>query len=68
MTHASIKVVDSWAMVAWLLDQSPAQRVTAFFQKADAGNLRLLMSWINTGEVYYIATRRLGRGRADQFR
>ncbi|MCU1262062.1 MAG: vapC [Bryobacterales bacterium] len=54
-------------MVAWLLDQSPAQRVAAFFQKADAGNLRLLMSWINIGEVYYIATRRLGRERADQF-
>jgi uncharacterized protein len=67
MTPESTKVVDSWAMVAWLLDQNAASKVEAFIQEADAGRLQLLMSWINVGEVYYIVARRLGREKAEQF-
>jgi predicted nucleic acid-binding protein len=63
----SKKVVDSWAMIAWLLDQEAAPRVEAIMQKADAGNLQLLMSWINVGEVYYIAAKRYGREKAERF-
>jgi len=48
------KVVDAWAIIAWLLDQGAAPVVESFMQEADAGNLHLLMSWINVGEVYYI--------------
>jgi predicted nucleic acid-binding protein len=63
----STKVVDSWATIAWLLDQEAAPRVDAIMQKADAGNLQLLMSWINVGEVYYIAAKRYGREKAERF-
>jgi len=63
----STKVVDSRAMIAWLLDQEAAPRVDAIMQKADAGDLQLLMSWINVGEVYYIAAKRYGREKAERF-
>jgi hypothetical protein len=36
-------------MIAWLLDQEAAPSVEAIMQEADAGNLQLLMSWINVG-------------------
>jgi len=54
-------------MIAWLLDQEAAPRVDAIMQKADAGDLQLLMSWINVGEVYYIAAKRYGREKAERF-
>jgi predicted nucleic acid-binding protein len=54
-------------MIAWLLDQGAAPRIEAIMQKADAGNLQLLMSWINVGEVYYIAAKRYGREKAERF-
>jgi len=63
----STKVVDSRAMIAWLLDQEAAPRVDAIMQKADAGDLQLLMSWINVGDVYYIAAKRYGREKAERF-
>jgi len=61
------KVVDAWAMLAWLLDQAAAPAVESFFQQADAGDLQLVMSWINVGEVYYIISRRHGPERAADF-
>ena len=61
------KVVDAWAIVAWLLDQAAAPAVESFMQEADAGNLHLLMSWINVGEVYYIISKRHGHERAVDF-
>jgi hypothetical protein len=33
------KVVDAWALLAWLLDQAAAPAVESLLQKADAGNL-----------------------------
>jgi predicted nucleic acid-binding protein len=67
MMSGSTKVVDSWAMIAWLLDQGAASKVEAIFQDADDGKLQLLMSWINVGEVYYIAAKRYGREKAERF-
>ena len=58
------KVVDAWALIAWLLDQDAAPSVESLIQKADAGSLRLLMSWMNVGEVFYIISKRHGRDRA----
>jgi predicted nucleic acid-binding protein len=60
------KVVDAWAIIAWLLDQHAAPIVESFLQKADAGDINLLMSWMNVGEVYYIISKRHGtQGAAD---
>lgn len=61
------KVVDAWALLAWLLDQAAAPAVESLLQKADAGDLQLLMSWMNVGEVYYIISRRHGHERAEDF-
>jgi predicted nucleic acid-binding protein len=61
------KVVDAWAMIAWLLDQTAAPTVESFIQSADDGDLQLLMSWINVGEVYYIISKRHGHERATDF-
>jgi predicted nucleic acid-binding protein len=54
-------------MIAWLLDQAAAPSVESLFQEADAGNLRLLMSWMNVGEVYYIISKRYGPEGATRF-
>ena len=61
------KVVDAWALLAWLLDQPASSAVESCLQEADAGKLNLLMSWMNVGEVYYIIAKRYGRERAKQF-
>jgi hypothetical protein len=43
------KVVDAWAIIAWVLDQAAAPAVESFLQEAE---LHLLMSWINVGDVF----------------
>ena len=50
----STKVVDSWAMVAWIQDEPAAPTVENFLQDADSGNIELLMSWLNVAETFYI--------------
>jgi uncharacterized protein len=66
MTPAS-KVLDSWAMLAWLRDEPPAPRVRDILQQADAGDVQLLMSWINAGEVYYMLSRKHDIKIAEEF-
>jgi predicted nucleic acid-binding protein len=61
------KVVDAWAIIVWLLDQPAAPAIESLIQKADAGNLHLIMSWVNVGEVFYIISRRHGPERAADF-
>jgi predicted nucleic acid-binding protein len=67
MMPESSKVVDSWAMVAWIRDEAGAESVERFFQQADAGKLQLLMSWINVGETFYILVRKRSLQIAEQF-
>lgn len=62
------KVVDAWALLAWLRDERPAaDSVRATLQEADEGNLRLSMSWINVGEVYYMLARKHDSKTAEIF-
>lgn len=61
------KVVDSWAMLAWIRDEPPAPRVRDILQQADAGEVQLLMSWINAGEVYYMLSRKHDAKVAEEF-
>jgi len=54
----AVKVLDSWAVLAWLKDQPPAADVVeAIWQEAREGNIRLLINIINLGEVFYIAAK-----------
>lgn len=48
------RVLDSWPVLEWILGKQPATNLVAgLFSEAEAGKLRLAMSAINTGEVYY---------------
>jgi predicted nucleic acid-binding protein len=60
-------VVDSWALLAYLLDEVPASTaVSRYLTRAHAGNMRLVLSWINYGEVFYRVVRRLGEARGEE--
>ena len=63
-----LKVFDAWALLTWLLDQPAAGHVEALLQKADQGDdLELIMSWVNVGEVYYMATPKVDAAKAEEF-
>jgi len=58
-----VKALDSWAVMAWLRDEPAAQRIDDLWSDAAAGKLRLIISAINVGEIFYLAAR--WRSRAD---
>ena len=53
-------VLDSYAILALLSDESGAARVETLLQQAKKGEALLSMSLINLGEVVYIVERRWG--------
>jgi len=62
-------VLDSWALLAWLGGEEPADaQVQALLDSAEAGRVELCMSIINFGEVYYATARKSGivKARADR--
>lgn len=61
------KVLDSWALLAWLLDQPAAGQVESLLERAERGEISLSMSWLNAGEVYYMTARELGAAQAEVF-
>ena len=61
------KIFDSWALLAWLLEQQGYREVRGLLEEAGQGELSLLMSWINVGEVYYMAARKRGSQVAEAF-
>jgi uncharacterized protein len=63
----SVKVVDSWAMVAWVRAEPAAPLVRQFLLDADAGSLQLVVSWINVAETFYILAKRDNLTVAEQF-
>lgn len=59
-------LLDSWAMLAYLKKESPADaRVIELLQQANQGSVRLYLSVINLGEIYYSAGRVGGERFAD---
>ena len=64
---ALIKVVDSWAMVAWIRREPSAPLVRQFLLEADAGRAELVMSWMNVAETFYILTKRNSAAVANEF-
>ena len=62
------KVLDAWAMLAWLQDEQPAaDKVQILLENAEAGTSRLIMNIINVGEVYYRLAKKRGEGEAEAF-
>ncbi len=62
-----IRVVDSWALVAWVRREPSAPLVRRFLLEAEAGNGSLAMSWINVAETFYILAKRDSAAVADEF-
>lgn len=62
-------VLDSWALLAWLGGEEPADaQVQALMDSAEAGRVELCMSIINFGEVYYATARKSGIEKAREDR
>ncbi len=60
-------VLDSWAVLAWLAGEASALRVERELRAAGTRGLRLHLSVINAGEVFYRQAKAAGFDVADQF-
>ncbi|MBI5478816.1 MAG: type II toxin-antitoxin system VapC family toxin [Deltaproteobacteria bacterium] len=57
-------VLDAWAVLALLQREASVHRVIQrYLRRAHSGSLRLLLCWINLGEVYYRLIQSLGEER-----
>jgi predicted nucleic acid-binding protein len=56
-------VLDSYALLALLGGEPGGDTVVELLRRAQGGETRLLMTWVNIGEVAYIVERRWGMGR-----
>lgn len=61
------KVLDSWALLAWLRGEPSAQVIDALFSRAESGDLALHCSAINAGEVFYQLLRARRVDEAERF-
>ena len=59
-------VLDSWAVMAYLEDESSAQKVAELIGDAHEHGIPLLMSVVNAGEVWYILAREVSEAEADK--
>ncbi len=65
--NLSVFVVDSWPVVEWLKAREPiASRFDGFLDAATRYRIRLLMSSINFGELYYLSWQIWGENRAER--
>jgi ribonuclease VapC len=56
-------VLDSFALLALLGREPGSQDVVDLLRRAQDGSVRVLMTWVNVGEVAYIVERRWGSER-----
>ena len=59
------KVLDSWALLAFFKDEPAGPAVEELIHKASAEKIRLLLSVVNWGEVYYGMWRAGGEAAAN---
>ena len=62
----AVKVLDSWALLAFFEDEPAAEEVEKLLAKADQGTHKLLLSVVNWGEVYYNVMRKVSLAAAEQ--
>jgi ribonuclease VapC len=60
------KVLDSWALMAFLQDEPAAGEVEKLLLKAAEDKHKLLLSVVNWGEIYYAIARAEGEAVAEQ--
>jgi ribonuclease VapC len=61
------KILDAQALMAFFLDESGADTVRGLLLEAEAGNVKLAMSVVNLGEVWYAISRAVSPATADQY-
>ncbi len=62
------KTLDAWAILSWLKDERPASdKVESLLKDSEKGKVRLYISMINLGEVYYRLARLKGEESAKEF-
>jgi ribonuclease VapC len=61
----AVKVLDSWALLAFFEDEPAAEIVEKILLEGEAGRTRLLLSVVNWGEVYYSIMRRVSQEAAE---
>ncbi|MGA8029187.1 MAG: type II toxin-antitoxin system VapC family toxin [Bryobacteraceae bacterium] len=63
------RALDSWAILEWMSGRQPAAGlVETLLTEAENGRLRLLMSAINVGEVYYFLRKQHSEALAESWR
>jgi uncharacterized protein len=62
----AIKVLDSWALIAFFEDEPAAHDVEKLLNQAVAEKHHLLMSAVNWGEVYYSTMRAVSEDAAER--
>jgi predicted nucleic acid-binding protein len=60
------KVLDSWALMAFLHDEAAAEEVEKLLVKAAEDKHKLLLCVVNWGEIYYSIARAEGEAIAEQ--
>jgi len=59
-------VLDSYALLAYFQDEPGANQVEDLLERASRGEVRLLLTVVNLGEVAYVTERTLGLQRAQE--
>ena len=63
------RALDSWPILEWMGGRPPASdRVERLLNEAESGQVRLLMSAINVGEVYYFLRKNHNETVAESWR
>jgi predicted nucleic acid-binding protein len=63
------RVLDSWPILEWIKERQPATDILEnLLADAESGAMRLLMSAINVGEVYYYVRKYQGEKLAESWR
>jgi ribonuclease VapC len=60
------KVLDSWALIAFLEDEPAAEEIERLLHQAADERHKLLLSAVNWGEVYYNTMREVSQEAAEQ--
>ncbi|MGH8652778.1 MAG: type II toxin-antitoxin system VapC family toxin [Gammaproteobacteria bacterium] len=61
-----VKVLDSWALLAFFQDEPAADMVEQLLAKAESGRLSLLLSVVSWGEIYYSTMHKVSREAAER--
>ena len=63
---AAAKVLDSWALLAYLEQEPGYEKIIELFERAVESSRPILMCIVNWGEVYYQVARRFGEQKAQE--